>query len=203
MYQILKVKSLGESNTVLTCLQKYILNNCLGTIRSLWSNKMMYLAQWVLFLSLLPFSFYIHFCKYNTPQSSDKIQVNSVIQKVDWSTSRIGEEGTLVHWCGTANWCCHYGKCIEAPQKVMNGAAMWPATSLVGIHRKKTKTLMWKDICSPMLTAAWFTTKILKQSKCPSIDGCIRKRWYAHSGILLARKNEILPFMLQPTELPG
>lgn len=32
-----------------------------------------------------------------------------------------------------------------------------PATSLLGIYLKGTKTLMWKDICTPIFTAALFT----------------------------------------------
>ena len=52
----------------------------------------------------------------------------------------------------------------------------YPATSLLGIFLKKTKTLIWKDICIPMPIAALFiTAKIWKQPKCPSLDGWIKK----------------------------
>ena len=43
-----------------------------------------------------------------------------------------------------------------------------PAITLLGIYMKKTKTLIKKDICSPMLTAPLFTiAKIQKQPTCP------------------------------------
>ena len=43
-----------------------------------------------------------------------------------------------------------------------------PAITLLGIYMKKTKTLIKKDVCSPMLTAPLFTTaKIQKQPTCP------------------------------------
>lgn len=51
----------------------------------------------------------------------------------------------------------------------------YPAISLLGIYPKKTKTLIQKDICTPMLTTALFTiVKIQKQPKCPSTDEWIK-----------------------------
>ena len=45
------------------------------------------------------------------------------------------------------------------------------ATLLLGIFLKKKKTLIQKDIRTPIFNATLFTTaKIWKQSKCPSID---------------------------------
>ena len=45
------------------------------------------------------------------------------------------------------------------------------AVSLLGIYLKKTKTIIRKDICTPMFIAALFTiVKIWKQRKCLSID---------------------------------
>ena len=42
-----------------------------------------------------------------------------------------------------------------------------PAIPLLGIYPKKTKTLIRKDICTPMFIAALFTiVKIWKQPKC-------------------------------------
>ena len=44
-----------------------------------------------------------------------------------------------------------------------------PAITLLGIFLKKTKTLIEKDTCTFMFTTALFaTSKIWKQSKCPS-----------------------------------
>ena len=47
------------------------------------------------------------------------------------------------------------------------------------LYEKKKKTLIRKDTCTPMFTAALFTiAKIRKQPKCLSIDECIEKMWY-------------------------
>ena len=58
------------------------------------------------------------------------------------------------------------------------------------------KTLIRKDTCTPMFTAALFTiAKTWKQPKCPLTDEWIKKMWYIHNGILLSqKKNEIMPF---------
>ena len=39
------------------------------------------------------------------------------------------------------------------------------------------KTLIWKDICTPVFIAALFTAKMWKQSRCSSIDECIKRMW--------------------------
>ena len=56
-----------------------------------------------------------------------------------------------------------------------------PVFPLLGIYLRKTKTLIQKDICTPMFIAALFTiAKIRKQSKCTLIDEWIRYEmiWY-------------------------
>ena len=46
---------------------------------------------------------------------------------------------------------------------------------------KKIKTLVQKDIYTPMFIAALFTiAKIRKQPKCPSVDEWIKKMWYIY-----------------------
>ena len=46
-----------------------------------------------------------------------------------------------------------------------------PAIPLLGIYLKKMKTLIRKDVCTPMFIAALFTiAKIWKQPKCPATD---------------------------------
>ena len=58
-----------------------------------------------------------------------------------------------------------------------------PAIPLLGINPDKTKTLIQKDVCIPMFTAAWFTAvKIGKQPKYPSAEKWIKK---IYNGILL------------------
>ena len=46
-----------------------------------------------------------------------------------------------------------------------------PAIPLLGIYKKEPKTLIQKNISTPMLIVALFTiTKIWKQPRCPSVD---------------------------------
>ena len=67
---------------------------------------------------------------------------------------------------------------VEIPQKIKNGSVFDPAIPLLGIYPKKPKTLIEKNISTPMFIAALFTiTKIRKQRKCPSVDEWIKQLW--------------------------
>ena len=62
-----------------------------------------------------------------------------------------------------------------------------PAIPLLGIYPEKT--IIQKDTCTPMFTAALFTiARSWKQPKSPTTDKWIRKMWYI--GILLSHKKE-------------
>ena len=51
-----------------------------------------------------------------------------------------------------------------------------PVIPLLGIYPKESKTLMQKNISTPMFIAALFTiTEIWKQPKCPSIGEWIKQ----------------------------
>ena len=53
-----------------------------------------------------------------------------------------------------------------------------PAIPLLGTYLKKPKTLIQKNISTPIFIAVVFTiTKIWKQPKCPSVDECIKQLW--------------------------
>ena len=53
-----------------------------------------------------------------------------------------------------------------------------PAISLLDIYPEKTKTLIRKDICTPMFIAALFTiAKTWKKPKWPSTDKWVNKMW--------------------------
>ena len=66
-----------------------------------------------------------------------------------------------------------------------------PAILLLGIHPKEHKTLIQKNISTPVFIAALFTiSKIWKQPKCPSVDEWITTVGYLQSGLLLDHKKE-------------
>ena len=55
-----------------------------------------------------------------------------------------------------------------------------PAIPLLGIYPEKT--ILQKDTCTPMFSAALFTiAKTWKQSKCSSTDEQIKKMWYIYT----------------------
>ena len=62
-------------------------------------------------------------------------------------------------------------------KKIKNFTALWLSDSTSGIISEETKTLIWKNICTPMFIAVLFTiAKVWKQPKCPSVDG-VQKTW--------------------------
>ena len=53
---------------------------------------------------------------------------------------------------------------------------------LLGIYLEKMRTLIQKDKCTTMFTAALFTvTRTWKQPKCPSTDEWIKKMWHIYT----------------------
>ena len=79
-----------------------------------------------------------------------------------------GEKGTLDTVGGNVNGYNHMENSMEVPQKTIE--LMYdPAIPLPGIHLDKT--LLEKNTCTPVFTAALFTiAKAWKQPKCPSTD---------------------------------
>ena len=57
---------------------------------------------------------------------------------------------------------------MEIPQKLNIELKYDSAIPFLGIFTEKTKTIIWKDICTPLFNAALFrVAKIWKQPKCP------------------------------------
>ena len=77
-----------------------------------------------------------------------------------------------------------------------------PAIPLLGIYPEET--IIQKDTCTPMFTAALFTiARSWKQPKCPSTDKWIKKMWHIctteyYSAI---KRNEIKLFVVRWMEL--
>ena len=70
---------------------------------------------------------------------------------------------------------------MEIQQKIKKkkGIPHDPIILLLDIYPEKMKTLIGKDICTPMCIAAFFTiAKIQKQPKYPSIDERINNIYY-------------------------
>ena len=52
---------------------------------------------------------------------------------------------------------------------------------LLQIYLREPKTLIQKNICTPMFIVALFRiAKIWKQPKCPSVDEWIKMQWYLY-----------------------
>ena len=86
---------------------------------------------------------------------------------------------------GSADWCNHCGNQCGGVWRVLKNLKMElpddPGIPLLVIYLKKPKTLIWKNICTPIFIAQLFTiAKIWKQLKCPSIGEWIKKGWYIH-----------------------
>ena len=90
---------------------------------------------------------------------------------------RMWRKQTLVHCC----WECRLVQPLWKTEwnflkKLKMEMFYVSAILLLGIHLKRPKTLIWKNISTPMFIAALFTTsKIWKQPKCPPIDEWIKK----------------------------
>ena len=66
--------------------------------------------------------------------------------------------------------------CVEIPQKLKMDLPFDSAIPLLGIYPKEPKTLILKNISTPMFIAALFTiTKIRKQPKCPSVNEWVKQ----------------------------
>ena len=69
-----------------------------------------------------------------------------------------------------------------------------PAILLLGIYLKET--IIRKDTCTPMFTAALFTIARTWKPKCPSMEEWIKKMWYIYTMEYYSAitKNKIMPF---------
>ena len=77
-----------------------------------------------------------------------------------------------------------------------------PAIPLLGIYPEKT--IIQKETCTTMFTAALFTTaRTRNQPKCPSTDEWIKKMWhiYTREYYSAVKRNEIELFVMRWMDL--
>ena len=92
-----------------------------------------------------------------------------------------GEKGILLH----CQWECKLTQPLwrtgwRIPKNAGINLPHDPAIPLLGIHPEKATIL--KDTCTPMFTAALFTTaKTRKQPRRPLTDEWIKKMWYIYT----------------------
>ena len=96
---------------------------------------------------------------------------------------------------GNADWCSHCGNEYGVTSKKMD-LPFDPAIPLLGIHSKEPRTLIRKNISTPVFIAALFTiSKRCKQLKCPSVDEWIKQlgRIYTIEFYWAIKKKKLLP----------
>ena len=90
---------------------------------------------------------------------------------------------------------------MEVPRKTRE-LPYDPAVPLLGVRPQKT--VIQKDTCAPMFTAARCTAaKTRKQPKCPLTDEWIRKMWYVYTVEYdsAIKRNKIMPSAATWTQL--
>ena len=92
-----------------------------------------------------------------------------------------GEKGTLLY----CQWECKFVQPLWRAvwrflKKLSIEVPLDPAIPLLGIYLKKT--IIQKDTCTPIFTAALFTiAKTWKQPKCTLTDKWIKKMWFMYT----------------------
>ena len=99
--------------------------------------------------------------------SARMAKINNIRNNKCWEGC--GEKEPSCTIGGNANWCSHSGKRYGgSPKKLKIELPYDLAIALLGIYPKNTKTVIQKDICTPVFIAALFIiAKIWLQTKCP------------------------------------
>ena len=87
-----------------------------------------------------------------------------------------GKRKPRVLWVAMQTGAATVEDSMEVPQKMKTRTTLQFRNHTTGYVSKNTKTLVCKDLCTPMfITALFMIAKLWKQSKCPSTDEWIRK----------------------------
>ena len=98
---------------------------------------------------------------------------------------------TLLHYVWECRLVQRLWKCVwRQIKKLKMDPPLDPVIPLLGVFTMETKTLIPKNISTPMFIAVFCTiTKIWKQPKCPSTDEWIKQLWVIYvMGYYLAIK---------------
>ena len=109
-----------------------------------------------------------------------------------------GEKGTLLHFLWECKFIQPLWRTVWRFLKNLKTELPYdPAIPLLGIYPKKT--IIQKDICTPMFIAVLFTiARTWKQPKCPSTEEWIKKMWhiYTMEYYLAIKRNKIELFVV-------
>ena len=108
-------------------------------------------------------------------------------KKLSWTVLHCWWEYKLVEPLWRTTWRFLKKLKIELPYD--------PTIPCLGIYLEKT--IIWKDTCTPMFTAALFTiARTWKQPKCPPTEEWIKKMWYIYTVEYYSaiKKKERMPF---------
>ena len=94
---------------------------------------------------------------------------------------------------GNADWCNHCGKlCRDNSKNLKMDLPFDPVIPLLGIYPKNPKTLIQKNMCTPMFIEALFTlAKIWNQPKHPPVDEWIRQLWDIYTMEYYSKKRRM------------